>query len=94
MSKGDEPIQSRQSHDLLPAPLVKGRSIREGSDLQQDQACFGTMIERCKQAILSPADEDWDDRAIALKKDPARLNFSACGAPNPAKAKLVESPRH
>ena len=33
----------------------------------QDQAS-AVMIERCKQAMLSPVDENWDGTAVALKK--------------------------
>jgi adenylate cyclase len=34
---------------------------------QQDQAS-SLMIERCRQAMLSPMPEDWDGTAVALKK--------------------------
>lgn len=36
--------------------------------LRTDDRASELMIERCKQAILSPMDENWDGTAVALKK--------------------------
>jgi adenylate cyclase len=44
------------------AAFEKAQSLR-----QQDRPS-ALMIERCKQAMLAPTDEDWDDTAVALKK--------------------------
>lgn len=43
-------------------------AFEKAKTLRQQDRASALMIERCKQAILSPADEDWDGTAIALKK--------------------------
>jgi adenylate cyclase len=57
-------LASYRARDFATAieAFEKAQSLR-----QQDQAS-SVMIERCRQAMLSPVPEDWDGTAVALKK--------------------------